>query len=54
MFVFSPGGTTLSHNHDLAFQMTVMDGREQVVYKNFLTHREAQDIMEMSIMKMDI
>ena len=54
MYALSPGSTTLSHNHALSYQMTTMDGREQVVFKDFLTHDEAQYIMELSLMKTDI
>ena len=54
MFALSPGSTTLSHNHQLSYQMTTMDGREQVVFKDFLTHDEAQYIKELSLTKTDI
>jgi hypothetical protein len=47
-FVFYPGGTNLSHNHQLLPQSTVIDGRTIVNLESSLTPEEFNSIKEQS------
>jgi len=47
-FVFRPGGSNLSHNHQLLPQSTVIDGRTIVNLESSLTPEEFNSIKEQS------